>query len=86
MYPLGMSPTNITTMKVSKALRERISSAAASQGQTAQQFLEQVLNERDRRNRFAAVAEAMAEADPGVVDGWRAETELWESAEADPQG
>jgi predicted transcriptional regulator len=78
-----VSQSDITTIKVSKALRDRISAGAAQQHQTVQRFIENVLEDHERRRRLAAVAEAMGNADERTLDDWRAETDVWEAAEAD---
>jgi hypothetical protein len=50
--------------------------------QTVQRFIENVLEDHERRRRLA-VAEAMGNADERTLDEWRAETDVWEAAEAD---
>lgn len=79
----GVSQSDITTIKVSKGLRDRISAGAAQQHQTVQRFIENVLEDHERRRRLAAVADAMGNADECTLDDWRAETDAWEAAEAD---
>jgi hypothetical protein len=83
VYDDGVSQSDITTIKVSKGLRDRISAGAAQQHQTVQRFIENVLEDHERRRRLAAVAEAMGNADERTLDDWRAETDVWEAAEAD---
>lgn len=82
-YPNEVPQSDITTIKVSKGLRDRISARAAEQHQTVQLFMENVLDDHDRRRRLAAVAEAIASADERTLDEWRAETDLWEAADVD---
>ena len=73
----------MTTIKISKRLRDRVSAGAAEQHQTVQRFVETLLDERDRHRRLAAVGEAMAGADQRAFDDWRAETHRWEAAETE---
>lgn len=77
----GMS--DLTTIKVSKPLRERISASAAEEGATVQKFLEQLLEERDRHKRLAAVAAAIRGADDHTLASWRTETAEWATVDAD---
>lgn len=74
-----------TTIKVSKSLRERISAAAAQEDATVQKFLEQVMDERDRRERMAAVAAAMRNASPNDLSSWRTETAEWAAVDVDTE-
>jgi hypothetical protein len=78
-----MPRDDMTTIKVSKGLRQRISAGAAEQRQSVQRFIESILDERDRRRRLAAVAEAMAGTDQRALDDWQAETDLWEAADTE---
>jgi len=69
----------MTTIKVPKPLRQRIASAAASEGVTAAAFLAGLLDRYERDQRFAHVRRAYA----GEVDGDYAElTEAWDRAAA----
>lgn len=63
----------MSSMKVEARVRERLSSLAQSEGLTVSRALEHLLDEHDRRLRFAAVAAAYAEADStytSEVDAW----------------
>lgn len=82
-YVHAVSPSDITTIKVSKGLRDRISAGAAQQHQTVQRFIENVIDAHERGRRLAAVAEAMHNADERTLGDWRAETDLWETADGD---
>lgn len=82
-YDLGMAPADLTTIKVTKTLRDRISARAAERHVTVQNFIEGVLEDYERRSRLAAVAAAMASADDETLDEWRAETDLWAKADRD---
>ncbi|MFY9335615.1 MAG: hypothetical protein WAP49_05300 [Mycobacterium sp.] len=78
-----MAPSNLTTIKVTKRLRDRISAGAAERQETVQKFIEGVLEDYERRSRLAAVAAAMTTAPEGALDDWRAEADLWASADSD---
>ncbi|MGD9621877.1 MAG: hypothetical protein AB7G47_19270 [Mycolicibacterium sp.] len=79
-------PDAVTTIKVSKELRNRISAEAARRHKTAQAFLQELLDEHDRLRRLDAVAIAIASADQPTLDAWRKETALWEAVEGDATG
>ena len=68
-------PEVLTTIKVPKSLRERIAVRAREQRMTAAEVVAELLDEADRRSRFAAVREAYATPDPS----YREETEAWDS-------
>ena len=76
---------DVTTIKVSKPLRDRISAAAAQRDQTVQSFMEQVMDEHDRHERLAAVAAAMRDADEETLSAWRAETADWAAVDTDAE-
>lgn len=75
--------SDLTTIKVSKLLRERISAGAAEEDATVQRFLEQLMDERDRHKRLAAVAAAIRGAGDEALASWRAETADWATVDAD---
>ena len=52
-YPAVMS--EMTTIKVPKALRETVMQSARAEGLTAAEFLRRLIEEHARRQRFAAV-------------------------------
>lgn len=64
----------MSSMKVEQSVRERVSTLAQAEGRTVSQTLEHLLDEHDRRQRFAAVAAAYAEVDAGYV----AEVDAWD--------
>jgi hypothetical protein len=74
-----MPSTDTTTIKVPKALRERISLDAAKEGVSAAQLIATMLAERERGARFRAVRAAYETAD----DAYRAETDEWDSLAGD---
>jgi len=73
--------TEMTTIKVPKALRESVMSSARAEGLTAAEFLELLTREHARNQRFAAVRQAYATAarDPDYAEI----TEAWDEAAAD---
>jgi hypothetical protein len=74
---------DITTIKVSKPLRDRINAAAAHREQTVQGFMEQMMDELDRRERLTAVATAIGSANDETLGAWRLETADWASVDID---
>ncbi|MBH0776228.1 hypothetical protein [Nocardia bovistercoris] len=57
----------MSSMKVEQSVRERVSALAQSEGRTVSQTIAHLLDEHDRRMRFAAVAAAYAEMDDDYV-------------------
>lgn len=77
---------DLTTIKLSKSLRDRISAAAADEGDaTHQKFLERLMDEHDRHKRLAAVAAAIRGTDEQALASWRAETAEWATSDADTE-
>ncbi|MGB5113390.1 MAG: hypothetical protein WBO08_17935 [Mycobacterium sp.] len=72
---------DLTTIKVSKPLRERISAAAAQEDATVQKFLEQVMDEHERHKRLAAVATAIRGTSAPTLSTWRSETAEWSAVD-----
>lgn len=81
-----ISMKEVTTIKVTKLLRDRITAAAAERHQTVQRFIEGVMDERDRVQRLQAVADAIAEADVEDLSTWRTETADWSALDNDLDG
>ncbi|BBZ31291.1 hypothetical protein MMAD_55860 (plasmid) [Mycolicibacterium madagascariense] len=75
--------SDLTTIKVSKPLRERISAGAAEEGETVQKFLEQLMEGRERQKRLSSVAAAISGADEETLTSWRTETADWATVDAD---
>jgi len=72
--------TDLTTIKVPRALRERISRDAARRGITAASLIGDLLDGHEREQRLAAVGKAYATTpDASYVE----ETEAWDEASAD---
>jgi hypothetical protein len=65
----------MTTIKVSKALRDRLAHEASAQGVATAELIKRLLDRSEREARFDAVRAAYAQEDPA----YRAETEQWES-------
>lgn len=71
---------DVTTIKVPRALRDRIAAGAASEGVTAAAFLTELLARHDRDDRLAAVGRAYrAERDAD----YERLTEEWDEADGD---
>jgi predicted transcriptional regulator len=81
-----MATSDLTTIKVSKTLRDRISAGASERHQTVQKFIEGVLEDYERRGRLASVVTAMATADDATLADWRDESDAWAGAENDLDG
>jgi len=73
----------VTTIKVSKALRARITADAAAVHMTAQGFLEHVLDGYERSRRLAAVEAAYRATNAEERQKWIAETSEWDAADSD---
>lgn len=78
----GMS-TNLTTVKVTKRVRERIARASRSQHVPANEFLDRLISDWERRQRMAAVESAMNNASEAERSAYEAECDLWDAAIAD---
>ncbi len=72
--------TDLTTIKVPRGLRERISRAASLRGLTAAALLGELLDSYERERRFSAVRKAYAE-NPSAEYG--EETAAWDESAAD---
>jgi len=71
--------TDLTTVKVTKALRSRLSRAAERASVTSAGMIAALLDEHERRERFAAVGRAYAAPDGSYQD----ELDEWDVATAD---
>lgn len=79
-HTLSMTSEPMTTIKVPKHLRERLSRNAGRAGLTAAALISELLDERERQARFEAVRHAYeASAD----DAYAAETQEWDSLAGD---
>lgn len=72
-----------TTIKVSKALRERITTAAKAESSTVNDFLSGLMAEYERSQRMAAAAIAMRTAPPEVMEEYLREFRQWSTVDAD---
>lgn len=70
-----------TTIKVTPRARDRINERARARGVTPSAFLEILLDEYDRAQRFAAVRAAYAALPPD--DDYYTETAEWDAVTAD---
>gem|GEM_PF-6272886 len=80
---LGSMTTGLTTVKVSKGVRERITSAARTQRVPANEFLDRLITEWERQQRMVAAQEAMGAMSDDVREGYQGESQLWESSDDD---
>lgn len=71
--------TAMTSMKVEPSVRDRVSVLAQAQGYTVSRTIAGLLDEHDRRERFAAVAAAYDESDPEYL----ADVAIWDNTLAD---
>lgn len=76
---IGMLAEPMTTIKVPKHLRERVSRDAAREGLTAAGLLSRLIDEHERQQRFAAVRRAYETEDGNYVE----ETVAWDSLSGD---
>ncbi|OHV04560.1 hypothetical protein [Mycobacterium talmoniae] len=74
---------DVTTIKVSKALRDRIAAGAAQEGLTAHAFLQTLIETHERNQRLAAVAAAYRDSSAEDLDSWREETDDWAAVDVD---
>ncbi|ORJ52729.1 hypothetical protein B5M45_30570 [Mycobacterium simiae] len=81
-----MWTADVTTIKVTKPLRDRITAATAQRHQTLQSFVEHVMDEHDRSRRLAAFATALSSADEDSLRGWRDEADSWSAPDSDLDG
>ncbi len=72
--------TDVTTIKVPRALRERIANDAAQRGVTAALLIGELLDRYEREQRLKAVADAYA---PSADAGYAEETTAWDGLSAD---
>jgi len=75
-----MASESVTTIKVPKPLRERLSRSASRAGLTAAALISDLLDERERQARFEAVRHAY---ETSADDSYAAETEEWDSLAGD---
>lgn len=71
--------STISSMKVEQSVRERVSTLARAEGRTVSQTIAHLLDEHDRRQRFAEVAAAYAHVDADYL----AEVEAWDTTVED---
>ena len=70
---------DVTTIKVSKDLRDRIASSARTSGVSAAELISRLLDDRERQARLAAVRAAYVECDAE----YDAETVAWDRLAGD---
>lgn len=69
----------MTTIKIPKQLRARVTRSAAEQGLTAAGLIDALLDEHERHRRFEAVRAAYAVDDPTYTQ----EVEAWDGLAGD---
>ena len=74
---------DITTIKVAKSVRTRISAAARSRNESANEFIAQLLADWERRERMAAVRDAMSASSAADVATYQDEVTQWDQTSAD---
>jgi hypothetical protein len=74
-----MTAEPLTTIKVPKQLRARVTRSAADHGLTAAGLITVLLDEHERRRRFEAVRAAYAVEDPTYAE----EVEAWDGLAGD---
>lgn len=75
--------SDLTTVKVTKRVRERIARASRSQHVPANEFLDRLITDWERRYRMAAAANAMQSASAHDMETYNAEAEAWDATLAD---
>jgi len=78
-----MTQADATTIKVSKAVRDRLSRAARAQDLSANELVDRLLTEWERRVRMVSVAKAMSDSSGADMSSYLAETVLWEQAQSE---
>ena len=71
--------SEVTTIKVSKELRDRLMTHARAQGLTLAQFIEQVLVERQRAQLFEGMREAFSRTSHEEWTQYLAELREWDA-------
>ena len=82
-HTFGMTSEPMTTIKVPKHLRERLSRNAGRAGLTAAALISDLLDERERQARFDAVRHAYETSTDDAGDAHAAETQEWDSLAGD---
>jgi hypothetical protein len=74
----------VTTIKVTRATRDRLKAAARAQRSTLEELLESLIADHERRVRLESVRAAMQASDPQVMQAYLDEAAEWERAEVAP--
>ncbi len=75
--------TDQTTIKVTKVVRERITRASRTEHQSANEFLNQLVADWERKQRMAAVTLAMRNTSRGDMESYQKESAEWETTNLD---
>jgi len=70
-----------TTIKVSDELRDRLKAQASRAGRTLGAHLAVLADLADRKDRLAAMEQAVRETPASVLEQYRTESERWETTE-----
>lgn len=76
-----MSASDVTTVKVTKAVRDRLARAARAQDLSANEFVDQLLTQWERGRRMATVAKAMRDSSDSNMASYRDEIGDWDQAD-----
>lgn len=75
--------SNLTTIKVTKPVRERIARASRAQKLPANEFLDELITQWERNQRMEAVGLAMRNASTGDLNSYVEESVAWASTDSD---
>jgi hypothetical protein len=75
--------TTATTIKVSRATRDRLKQGARAQGSTLEEYLLDLISERERRDRLQQMEAAWRATPEDVMRQYLAESAEWERAESE---
>jgi hypothetical protein len=74
--------TILTTIKVTGETRDRLKRGARAQGSTLEQYLVELISERERRDRLDRMEAAWRATPDDVMRDYVAESAEWERAES----
>lgn len=74
--------TALTTIKVTTTTRDRLKRGARAQGSTLEEYLLELVTERERRERLDQMAAAWRSTPSDVMSDYLAESAEWERAES----
>lgn len=71
----------MTTIKVPSSTRNRLKAGAASRGLSLGAYLEELVEQAEREQRWTALRDAIEATPAAAMESYRAETEQWETSE-----